>query len=74
MVWAIELVPFEQGSLTAAQFDRLAEVPPELEWVVNITNEKARRAYKIDRSEFSEFLGLRRPDDFRTVTRAHEIA
>ena len=36
-------------------------VPPELEWLANITNEKTRRAYKIDVSEFSRFLGLQKP-------------
>lgn len=51
----------------------LAEVPPELEWLANITHEKNRRAYKIDVSEFSTFLGLKRPEQLRTVTRAHVI-
>jgi hypothetical protein len=31
---------------------QLAEVPPELEWLANITNEKTRRAYKLDVGEF----------------------
>lgn len=69
-----ELVLVEKGSLTAAQFDRLADVPPELEWLANITNEKTRRAYKLDVGEFSQFLGLKRPEEFRSVTRAHVIA
>lgn len=37
-------------------------------------NEKTRRAYKIDVSEFSQFLGMKQPQEFRTVTRAHVIA
>ena len=49
-------------------------MPPELEWLANLTNEKTRRAYTIDVREFSEFLGLRKPEEFRTVTRAHVIA
>jgi site-specific recombinase XerD len=69
-----DLIPVKQGALSAAQFEKLAEVPPELEWLANITNEKTRRAYKIDVSEFSEFLGLQKPEEFRTVTRAHVIA
>ena len=68
------LIPVKKNVLTAAQVAQLAEVPPELEWLANITNDKTRRAYKIDVGEFSEFLGLRRPEDFRTVTRAHVIA
>lgn len=69
-----ELVIVEQRTLTIAQVAHLADVPPELEWLANITNEKTRRAYKIDVSEFSKFLGLKRPEEFRTVARAHVIA
>ena len=69
-----ELVPLYRGGLTAVQVAHLAEVPPELEWLANLTNEKTRRAYTIDVREFSEFLGLRKPEEFRTVTRAHVIA
>jgi hypothetical protein len=57
-------------ALTPAQYGDLAEVPPELEWLANITNPKTRRAYKIDVSEFSVFAGLRGPAELRTVTRA----
>ncbi|MGE0278449.1 MAG: tyrosine-type recombinase/integrase [Nitrospiraceae bacterium] len=42
--------------------------------MANITNDKTRRAYKLDVGEFSQFLGLTRPEEFRTVTRAHVIA
>jgi integrase/recombinase XerD len=49
-------------------------VPPELEWLANITNPKTRRAYKNDVTEFSAFTGLRNPVELRTVTRAHVIA
>jgi integrase/recombinase XerD len=52
----------------------LVEVPPELEWLANITNPKTRRAYKNDVGEFSAFTGLRQPAELRTVTRAHVIA
>lgn len=69
-----ELVPIEKGSLTPAQVQNLAEVPPELEWLANITNDKTRRAYTIDVREFSQFLGLKQPEEFRAVTRAHIIA
>jgi integrase/recombinase XerD len=60
--------------LTAAQYAGLADVPPELEWLANITNPKTRRAYKIDVEDFSRFAGLRAPVELRTVTRAHIIA
>ena len=34
--------------LTPAQYGDLAEVPPELEWLANITNRKTREAYRIE--------------------------
>jgi integrase/recombinase XerD len=61
-------------ALTPPQFGQLAEVPPELEWLANITNPKTRRAYKIDVGEFSAFAGLQGPAEFRLTTRAHLIA
>ena len=67
------LIPVKKTALTLGQFEKLADVPPEIEWLANITNEKTRRAYQNDVSEFSHFLGLRKPEDFRTVTRSHVI-
>jgi hypothetical protein len=52
---AKDLVAVERRALTPAQFGDLADVPPELEWLANITNPKTRKAYKIDVSEFSAF-------------------
>jgi integrase/recombinase XerD len=69
---ASELVPL--SILTPAQYSDLADVPPELEWLANITNLKTRRAYKRDVEEFSAFSGLRAPSELRTVARAHVIA
>jgi len=60
--------------LTAEEFQGLAEVPPELEWFANIQNEKTRQAYQQDVSDFSSFVGINRPEEFRIVTRAHMIA
>src|SRR6202166_2953670 len=71
---AKDLVAVERRALTPAQFDDLADVPPELEWLANITNPKTRRAYKNDVGEFSAFTGLRQPAELRTITRAHVIA
>ena len=69
-----DLVAIGKETLTPAQFSGLTDVPPELEWLANITNPKTRRAYKIDVSEFSAFTGLHEPAQLRTVTRAHVIA
>lgn len=34
--------------LTAAEFRGLADVPPEVEWLANITNPSTRRAFQND--------------------------
>jgi len=63
-----------RAALTPEQFAMLAEVPPETEWLNNITNDKTRRFYKRDVREFSAFVGVRGPQELRAVTRAHVIA
>jgi integrase/recombinase XerD len=60
--------------LTAAQFQRLADVPAEVEWFANIQNPSTRRAYENALHDFVGFVGISRPDEFRAVTRAHVIA
>ena len=60
--------------LTAAEFQKLADVPPEIEWFANITNPSTRRAYQNAIEDFMRFTGINRPEEFRTVTRAHVIA
>ncbi len=60
--------------LTAAEFHRLADVPPEAEWFANIRNPSTRRAYQTAIGTFMRFTGIARPEEFRTVTRAHVIA
>ncbi len=60
--------------LTAAEFHRLADVPPEVEWFANLSNPSTRRAYENAVRDFVRFTGIERPEEFRTVTRAHIIA
>jgi integrase/recombinase XerD len=67
------LIP-ETRALTAAQFQDLSEVPPELEWFANLPNEKTRRAYRLDLTDVGSFIGINRPEEFRLITRAHVIA
>jgi site-specific recombinase XerD len=71
---AKDLITVSRSGLTPAQFGDLAEVPPELEWLANLTNPKTRRAYKIDVEEFIAFTGLRGFAELRDITRAHVIA
>jgi Phage integrase, N-terminal SAM-like domain/Phage integrase family len=60
--------------LRAAEFQKLADVPPEVEWFANLTNANTRRAYENAVKDFMRFAGIARPEEFRTVTRAHVIA
>lgn len=60
--------------LTAEQYRRLADVPPELEWLANIRNARTRKAYRDDLTDFTRFVGIAKAEEFRTVTRAHVIA
>src|ERR1700674_1693320 len=60
--------------LTAAEFQGLADVPPEIEWFNNISNPGTKRIYKIAVGDFMRFTGIVRPEEFRIVTRAHVIA
>jgi site-specific recombinase XerD len=64
----------ENRVLTAAEFQSLAEVPPEAEWFANIENANTRRAYRNDVQDFMAFAGIRQPDEFRLVKRSHLIA
>jgi integrase/recombinase XerD len=69
----VQITPTER-LLTAAEFRRLEDVPPEVEWFANITNRSTRRAYENAIVDFMRFTGIARPEEFRTVTRAHVIA
>jgi integrase/recombinase XerD len=69
----MELVPVRKQALTRAQFERLADVPPEEEWLANITNGKTRRAYKNDVREFIAYAGLHDYGELRAIARAHII-
>ena len=60
--------------LTAAEFRHLGNVPPEAEWFKNIRNASTKRAYENAIKDFMLFTGIKRPEEFRDVTRAHVIA
>ncbi len=61
-------------SLTKSQFQNLADVPAELEWLANISNKKTQRAYQIDVREFVSFSGIDSWEGLRLVERSHVIA
>ena len=64
----------EPRRLTQAQFQGLAQLPPEVTWFANIRNANTRRAYERDVKDFSLFVGIRQVEEYRLVTRAHVIA
>ncbi len=64
----------EVSVLTSAQYHQLSDVPPAIEWFANISNPQTRRAYENDLRGFMQFVGIDRPEDFRTVTRGHILA
>jgi site-specific recombinase XerD len=66
-----ELLP---RALTAPEFARLADVPPEAQWFANLTSLQTRRAYQSDLRGFMAFTGIVQPEEFRLVTRAHILA
>jgi hypothetical protein len=57
--------------LTAAEFHRLADVPPEVESFANLNNAHTRRVYENALRDFVGFPGIERPAEFHTVTRAY---
>jgi len=72
MVNAVASLSAKNGPLlTAAEFQRLADVPPEIEWFANLSNPSTRRAYENAVKDFTRFTGIVRPEEFRIVTRAH---
>jgi integrase/recombinase XerD len=68
----IPIIPADRR-LTAAEFQGLAEVPPELGWFRNLSNAGTERVYRNAIADFMRFTGIVRPEEFRIVTRAHVI-
>lgn len=60
--------------ISAAEFQHLAQVPPEAEWFANLDSAQTRRAYKNDLQAFMAFTGIVKPEEFRTVARGHVLA
>jgi len=60
-------------ALSTLEFRRLADIPAEVEWFANLRNPNTRKAYRGDIHDFSTFVGVHTPGDFRRVTRAHVL-
>ena len=63
-----------QRVLSAPEFARLADVPPEAQWFANLDSTQTKRAYQSDLRGFMVFTGIVQPEEFRTVTRSHILA
>ena len=50
--------PPGERRLTRAEFQALADAPPEAEWAANIRNGATRRAYANDIGAFMAFAGM----------------
>ena len=61
-------------ALSAPEFHRLAQVPPEAQWFANLDSVQTRRAYESDIRAFMAFVGVAQPEEFRAVTRGHVLA
>lgn len=70
----VNLTPSGRSLLTAEQFHRLADVPPEAQWFANLASAQTRRAYQADIKAFMAFVGIQSPAEFRTVARGHVLA
>jgi len=70
----VSSAPGGRITLSAAEFQGLADMPPELEWFASIESKHTRRAYEQDIADFMAFAGIATPEAFRTVNRAHVLA
>lgn len=60
--------------LTRQEFQQLSQVPPIIEFIKNIDCAHTQRSYLNDIRQFSAFVGIQHPDDYRQVRRVHAIA
>jgi integrase/recombinase XerD len=66
--------PESRYALSVAEFQGLADMPPELEWFASIESDHTRRAYEADIKDFMGFAGITNTLQFRAITRAHVLA
>ena len=70
----LPLSPNGERLLTAAEFQSLTDVSPEVEWSANLDNPNTRRAYQNDVKQFTRFTYITAAEEFRLVKRSHLIA
>src|SRR5471030_927017 len=54
-------------------YHALKEVPPEADWINERRSRSVRTAsaYEFDVNEFKKFLGIKKPEDYRKISRKH---
>ena len=70
----MNLVPLKKSNLTRTQFQQLSDVPPEDEWLANITNLKNPASLQRRCVGVHRFTGLHDYLRLRSVVRANIIA
>lgn len=70
----VVVVEEHSSALTRAEFVKLADIPPEVEWFANLRSRHTRAAYENDLRDFRRFVGMSRLEELRAITRAHVIA
>ena len=62
-----------QSRIENDEYHSLKEVPPESDWIQERRNRSGQtaRGYQYDVNEFKKFLGIKKPEDYRRVTRKH---
>ena len=59
---SVQTVQPQNRLLTAEDFRRLSDVPPEAEWFANLTNRQTSRAYENAIKDFLRFTGIKKPE------------
>jgi len=61
-------------TLSTLEYKNLSDAPPEVQWLANLSNQKTRRAYRIDIQSFMQFAGITNSKELQTVKRSHILA
>jgi len=65
--------PKNKSLIDQDDYHTLKDVPPETDWINERRSRSARTAsaYEFDVNEFKKFLGIKKPEDYRKVSRKH---
>jgi len=65
--------PQNKSLIDQEDFHTLKDVPPESDWIEEhrSRSEKTAHGYEVDVNDFKRFLGIKKPEDYRRVSRRH---